>query len=162
MKRTVTLIAPLTLSDVRLRLRAALDKRERGPRAVGKVRDATARLRWKSVVNNPFRTEMSLIFEPKADREDGVILHGVSDIPDVGRFLLIGMTCMLTGFAVMAGMNAGPVSLLPWGLMIVGAAGIGAVYVVGREVARAEHDLLVGFLSRTLDARIVRTPSRFE
>lgn len=111
------------------------------------------------MLNNPFRTELALVLEPEEDEGGGLLLHGVSDITAFGRFILIALTCMLFGLAITARVQAGVDSLLPWALVIVGAFAIGAVYAVGREVARGEHDHMVGFIARALDAKVVAAPA---
>ncbi len=157
MRRTVTLNTPLSVEETRHRLGQALERSVSGPRPVGRVEAFTARLRWKAGLNNPFRTELALVFEPEDEDRKGVVLHGVSDVTALGRLLLIGMICMVIGMTVAAGLEAGVASFLPWGLLAAGAASVGAVYVVGREVARSEHDRLIDVLIRTLDARVVAT-----
>lgn len=148
----------MLLDEVRSRLRTGLGERGGASRAVGRVEEFTARLRWKGPLNNPFRTELGLVFEPEEDETRGVLLHGVSDITAFGRFMLIALSCLLLGLTITVRTQADPESLLPWALAIVGACAIGAVYAIGREVARGEHDHMVGFVARTLDARVVREP----
>lgn len=158
MNRTIALRTRLSLGETRNRLRQVLEQRTSGPRPVGRVEDFTARLRWKRVLNHPFRSELVLVLEPEDDERGGLLIHGVSDITRFGRFLLIGMACILIGLTVTVGTEAGARSVLPWALLVVGALGLGVVYAVGRELARGDHDRLVGVLIRTLDARIVATP----
>lgn len=158
MRRTVTLRTALPLSQTRSRLRSALDETAGRPRVVGRVEDFTAYLRWKGALNNPFRTELALVLEPEEDEAGGLLLHGVSDITAFGRFMLIGLGCMLLGLGITAGVEAGMRSPLPWALWVVGAVAIGAVYAVGREVARGEHDHMVGFIARALNAKVVAAP----
>lgn len=157
----VTLRTDLSLEQTRARLKAAIDHplnpRRRRP-VFGTVRPFTAGLYQRRGFHNPFQTRLGLIFEPEDERSgDGVILHGVSDIGLFARLLLALMTGMIVIVALVARHEKGadgPVWLVSGGM----ALGVGMVYAVGRSLAQAEHDFLVGFLVRTLDARPIAPP----
>ena len=161
-RRTVTLLTPHALDQVRTRLSAAIDHplNLTGGRPVrGRVGPYTAWLYQRRPINNAFQTVFSLVLEPQDERQgDGVILHGVSDIGAFGRVLLGLMTLMLVGVAITARHELGAASAIPWLIAGAGAFGVGVIYAVGRAMAAGEHDFLVRFLIQTLDARVIQTP----
>ncbi len=162
MSRRVTLRTALSLEVARQRLIAAIDPPLAlwGSRPVrGSVSLTTAGLTRRSPLNNAFQSRMSLVFEPEDERTgEGTILHGVSDIGLFGRLVLILAATGLPAAGLALALERGFGSPVPWLVVGLGLTGVGLVYAIGRSLAQGDHDVLAGFLIRTLDARLVATP----
>ena len=162
MTRRVTLKTGLTPEEVRARLRAAVDSPLAmwGTRPVrGTVGEWTAGLSRRPTINNSFQSRLGLVLEPEDERAGrGVILHGAFGISLFGKIVLIFMAVAVLTAALTVHDRQAAGSILPWVVAGVGAMAVGLVYGVGRAVGRGDEDVLVQFLMRTLDARIVGTP----
>jgi hypothetical protein len=162
--RTVDLVSPLRRDECVRRLRENVDAGFglHGTRSViGQIGDTSFTLRQRVGYRNNFRTILRGTFleESRATR-----LHCRSGVHPIARaFILFWLAAVLVGACVFAwpiiaslihGQQAHPGPQL--GTLVVPVLmfcfGV-ALTKVGRRMARGEHEYLIGFLAKQLDAR---------
>lgn len=144
----------LPVDEVRRRLAATLQ----GDRGLsGRVGPRRVRLVRRQRLHNPFHVSMRAKFAEAPG--GGARLDCVATIGAWGRSLLVLVTVVLLGVLLSVYAETGSRATF-WIGAVIGSAGVGLVYALGRHVSRHEPDALLQLLVTTLDARVVEESRR--
>jgi len=164
--RTAELHSPLQKAEVEARLTAAIDSRWKpfgSKPVVGVVRESRVWFRQRpGKLKNSFQTVMFAQIEPEGA---GTLIRGRSGMaPAAIMFIIafqgvgVAMLLISTAIALTGQLDGqGPPWwnwLPPLGAVFLLCIGV-AMGVLGRHIARHEHDFLVDFLARTTEAEVV-------